>query len=494
LGGKKFSSELLRNGEDTLVIKGKFEDTHKKVTLRRIYSSKGQSRTYINERVSTQKELINITSRLADLHGQHDHQNLLNPHTHIEYLDAFGSYQSEFEKLQNLFLSREKKTSQLALLRRKLKEYGEKKELHQFQIEELTKHPLSGKFEQEIIVRHNQLAHAKEIQSGLENTKQNLTGSGSSIISQYLTAVSNLKHIVHHDSAIEIIHSRLESQRIEIEDIIQDIESIANGIVSDDSELELLSSIIGDIESLKRKYGGTLDSVMNYRDELLKSTQESESYSAEIGRLEKDCDTINKQLLSAAKILTNLRIDAARSLEALIQKYLHHLNMPKTEINIQIMTDFESIHENGADIVEFYISTNVGEKLRPLSKIASGGEISRTMLAIKMALQSKDMVGTLIFDEVDSGISGETADRVGNTIEALSNSHQIICITHLSQIAGKGDSHYKVHKEMKNGRNISQIKLLSHSERIEEIASLISGKKISKMSKAKAKELLLENG
>ena len=494
LMGKKFSSELLRSGEDSIVIEGEFEDPGKMVTLRRIYSSKGQSKTYFNETPITQKELIKITSRLADLHGQHDHQYLLNPQTHIEYLDAFGSYKPDIKKLQKIYLSKENNISQLRLLQSKLEEYEEKKELHRFQIEELTKHPLSLKFEEEIITKHNQLAHAKEIQSGLENTKQKLSGSGNSVISQYLNAVSTLSHIIKYDFAIERIHKRLESQRIEIEDIVQEMNSVANGIVSNDAELEELSMIIGDIESLKRKYGGTLDSVINFRDELFKTAQESENYSDKICKLEGKCDQLTQQLLSEAKKLTKLRKTASISLESLIQKNLHNLNMPKTEIKIKITTDFEAINEIGADAIEFYISTNVGESLRPLSKIASGGEISRIMLAIKMALQSKDMVGTLIFDEVDSGISGETADRVGKTIEKLSNSHQIICITHLSQIAGKGESHYKVSKKLKNGRNISQIKLLDKSERIEEIASLISGKKISKMSKEKAKELLEENG
>jgi len=492
--GKKFSSELLRSGEDTLVVEGEFYEFGISTTIRRIYTLKGQSKTYINEETVTQKKLNTVTSKLADLHGQHDHQNLLNPQTHIDYLDAFGDYLSDIQKLEKIYLDREKSIIKLMTLQIHLEEYEEKKELHDFQLEELTQHTLSDSFEKEIISNHNQLANANALYSGLDTAKQSLTGGSTSVISQYLTSIANLKPISQFNPAIENILNRLESQRIEIEDIIQEIETIANGIVIDDNELEKLSSTIGDLESLKRKYGGTLDSVINYRDKLLKKTMESESYSEDIKRVKEENNSLNQELISAAKNITKLRKTMAKSLEESIQKNLKHLNMPKTELKIEINSDYDSINANGADSVEFYISTNIGENLRPLSKIASGGEISRIMLAIKMSLQSKDMVGTLIFDEVDSGISGETADRVGNTIQSLANSHQIICITHLSQIAGKGGSHYKVGKQLRNGRNVSQIKKLKMVERIEEIASLISGKNISNMSMEKAKELLQENG
>ena len=224
------------------------------------------------------------------------------------------------------------------------------------------------------------------------------------------------------------------------------------------------------------------------------SEKKSGGFQKEINKLEKKLKSLKSELLECSKFISNKRKNTAQELEIAIKQNLEHLNMPETKFKIKIKSDPDNILNTGMDTCQFFISTNIGEELKPVVKIASGGEISRIMLAVKMALQSKDIVNTLIFDEIDIGISGATAEKVGNTIEKLADSHQVLCITHLSQIAGKGNHHYRVSKEMQNNRINVKIDKLSGSERINEIASLISGREITDSSRKQAEELLQING
>ena len=272
--------------------------------------------------------------------------------------------------------------------------------------------------------------------------------------------------------------------------MVLDIQKIIDGISINPDELEKLNDIISHIEMLKRKYGGSIESVIKYRDNIIQEEIESGVSKTEIKALELEIQKLKSELLKCSTKVSDHRKITASTLENTIMDNLKHLNMMNTKLKIQLISDSENITETGMDTCEFFISTNIGEELRPIVKIASGGEISRIMLAIKMALQSKDIVNSLIFDEIDSGISGATAEKVGETIEKLAKSHQILCITHLSQIAGKGNTHFKVVKNIKNKRIVVEVKKLSTSERIGEIATLISGRKVTESSRKQASELL----
>ena len=492
--GKRFSPEVLRTGSDTLIIEGEFEKDNSQTVIRRLYRKNGQSKSYINDEPIKQLDLIKATRMLADLHGQHDHQNLLDSNTHLKYLDSFGSYKTELNKVEQLFQKRESYKNTLNKLIKQQKEFEEKGELYEFQLKELTLHPISINFENEMTDKHNLLSKASDIKISLTNAGILLEEGDSAVIKKLNTIMSELDKVSDYDDAILGLYKRIGSNRIDLEDLILEIQRVQDDIIINKDELERINEIISHIEMLKRKYGGSIESVVEYRDKIIQSEKDSGSCKDDIQQLENELEDISNQLHIYAEKVSRKRKKTSIRLESIIKRNLAHLNMPDIQFKINLSTDPDNIQETGMDSCEFFISTNIGEELRPVVKIASGGEISRIMLAIKMALQSKDIVDTLIFDEIDLGISGATAERVGETFEKLAESHQILCITHLSQIAGKGISHYKVSKDVKNNRIVAEINKLSESDRIREIATLISGLQVTESSRRQAKELLQFNG
>ena len=494
LMGRKFSPEILRTGSDTLVVEGNFNEHNNNTIIRRIYRENRQSKSFINDEPVTQKELLKTTRLLADLHGQHDHQNLLDSNTHLHYLDSYGSYDSILVKLKNTFQSVQEcecKLHKLLLMQQKLRE---KSELYEFQLNELTQYPLSIEFEKEIVKKYNRLSMASEIQSSLSTVGMLLEEGDYAIINSLNKIINELEKVSEFDESILTIQKRTGENRIELEDMVLDIQRIKENISVRPDELEKVNDIIAHIEMLKRKHGGSIESVIEYRDSIIQAELESGGCKAEINNLENKFQDLKKELLENSTKISQYRKDTAIKLEKTIKNNLKHLNMADTIFKINLISDPENIIEIGMDSCEFFISTNIGEELRPVAKIASGGEISRIMLAIKMALQSKDIVDTLIFDEIDSGISGATAERIGETFEKLAESHQILCITHLSQIAGKGDTHFKVSKNIKGERIVVNVNKLTKTDRIGEIATLISGRKITESSRKQAEELLQANG
>ncbi len=494
LMGKKFSPEILRTGCDTLIVEGNFITGTNNTIIRRIYRDKKQSKSFINDEPVTKKKLLKTTLLLADLHGQHDHQNLLDSNTHLSYLDSYGNYNLELNVVKKLYQSLNKCENKLQKLLLKRNELKEKSELHEFQLEELTEYPLSAEFEMNQIKEYNRLSKASDIQSSLSTVSALLEGRDSAVINSLNAITHELENVSDFDDSILAIQQRMVSNRIDLEDLILDIQKAKDGIIINPDELEIINNIISHIEMLKRKYGGSINSVIEYRDSIIQTEIESGGCNAEIDLLVNEVQQLKTELLECSKAISKYRKSTGIKLEKTIKDSLKHLNMSDTNFKIQLNSDPENIIESGMDTCEFFISTNIGEELRPVAKIASGGEISRIMLAIKMALQSKDIVDTLIFDEIDSGISGATAERVGETFEKLAKSHQILCITHLSQIAGKGESHYKVSKKIKDDRIVVDINKLSKTNRIGEIATLISGRKVTESSRKQAKELLYTDG
>ncbi len=492
--GKKFSPEILRTGSDTLIIDGEFKKGNSQTVIRRLYKNNGQSKSFINDEPVKQIDLIKTTRMLADLHGQHDHQNLLDSKTHLKYLDSFGSYKTELNKVEQLFQKRESCKNTLNKLIKQQQDLDDKGELYKFQLKELTLYPISIDFEKETTDKHNLLSKAEDIKLSLSNAGSLLEDGDSAVIKKLNTVMGELDKVSDYDEAILGLYKRIGSIRIDLEDLILEIQRVQEDIIINTDELERINEIISHIEMLKRKYGGSIVSVIEYRDKIIQSEKDSGNCKADIKKLENELENISKQLHICAEKVSQKRQKTATRLESIIKRNLDHLNMPDIQFKINLSTDLNNIQVTGLDTCEFFISTNIGEELRPVAKIASGGEISRIMLAIKMTLQAKDMVNTLIFDEIDAGISGSTAERVGETFEKLAESHQILCITHLSQIAGKGITHFKVDKNMKNNRIIVRMKKLSESERVREIASLISGRKITESSRRQAKELLQFNG
>lgn len=492
--GKKITHDIIRKNTDLLEVKGVFLYNKEEIIIRRVYDGKKSSKSFINDLPVSQKKLLDQGKYLVDLHGQHDHQNLLNSKTHMNYLDLYGTYSDDIDSFSELFNKYNHTRVKLDTLIENQKNILEKEELYKFQYEEITRYPVSEKYEQELMDQYKLLSNAKEIKYSLDKASKMIYDENESIIKKLIKTVNEFSNLPSTNKDIDKINSRLNSNRLDIEDIMFEIQNINQNIVEDQEKLNDINEKIIYIEMLKRKYGGSIKSILDYTDFLSNNEEQIEINTTDIKKLKKLYISIEQTLIKKAIYISKMRKTNSQKLEKAISNNLKFLNMKDTTFKINLYSSIDKISESGIDECEFFICTNFGEKLLPISDIASGGEISRIMLAIKMSMQSKDMVDTVIFDEIDTGISGATADIVGKIFENLSKSHQILCITHLSQIAGKKGSHINVYKNKNKNRVITKVKYLTEKERVSEVAKLISGLKVTETSKKQAKELLHING
>jgi len=488
LGGR-FSKDHMRTDSKQTIIEGDFHTDQKHCIIRRVINANGNSRIFVDDEPIKLNVLPQITKKFIDMHGQHEHQQLLLPIHHLSYVDQFGGFDDILEEVSVKFLDLQKCKSQINSLQKIQFALDEKRELYTFQLEELDKFELEENIDSRLSIEHETLTRASEIIQTLDGINLSLEKSESCIISEINGLKSSVSKISHITDSLSSIENRLESSILELSDLSQEVNSIKNNILVDENRLQEVEEKLSHIEMLKRKFGGSMLNVIDYRNKLVDSLIEEQRSNKRIPELEIEYKEILVQLKRAANSLTNARMNSVEKLRKIITSHVREMDMPSTEFHIKLWKS-DNITELGNDECEFFIQTNLGEDSRPLAKIASGGEISRIMLAIKLALQKRDKVDTLIFDEIDSGISGATAQRVGEKISALGKSHQIICISHLSQIAGKGQTHFKVEKHEGSGRTQASINKLNKADRIKEIASLISGHDITKTSLQQAEHLL----
>ena len=488
LGGR-FSKDHMRTDSQKTIIEGNFQTDNSHCTIRRVISANGNSRIFVDDEPIKLNELPQITNKFIDMHGQHEHQQLLLPSHHLSYVDQFGDYSQILQDVSSNFSSLQACKSELRRLKEIQSSLDEKKELYTFQLEELDKYELEADVDSKLSSEHETLIRASEIIQHLENIDYSLDKSESSIVSQVSGLKSSMAKISHVSEDLETIENRLESTMLELSDLAQEVKLIQGNISVNPNRLIEVEDKLSHIEMLKRKFGGSLLNVIDYRDKLVITLLEERQSNKRIPELEQEYEKLSAQLNATSSKLSNARQKTAIKLSMIITEHVREMDMPSTQFNIKLWPS-DKMSETGNDECEFFIQTNLGEESRPLAKIASGGEISRIMLAIKLALQKSDKVDTLIFDEIDSGISGATAEKVGDKINALGNTHQIICISHLSQIAGKGNTHFKVQKYEGSGRTQTSIKKLSKTDRVKEIASLISGHKITETSLQQAAYLL----
>ena len=488
LGGR-FSKDHMRTDSQKTIIEANFQGDNSTCTIRRVISANGNSRIFVDDEPIKLNELPQITNKFIDMHGQHEHQQLLLPAHHLSYVDQFGDYDNIIEDVLSQYLSLKVCKSELLELKNIQASLDEKRELYIFQLEELDKYELEANLDSKLSSEYESLTRASEIIEHLDNIDYSLDKSESSIVSQVSGLKSSIAKISHVNKVLASIESRLESAMLELSDLAQEVKLIQSNISLNPNRLIEIEEKLSHIEMLKRKFGGSILNVIDYRDKLVITLLEEQKSNKRIPELEIECVKILSQLNSTSIKLSNARQKTAVNLSNIITDHLREMDMPSTQFNIKLWPS-DRMSQTGNDECEFFIKTNLGEESRPLAKIASGGEISRIMLAIKLALQKSDKVDTLIFDEIDSGISGATAEKVGDKINALGNTHQIICISHLSQIAGKGKTHFKVQKNEGSGRTQTSIKKLNKADRVNEIASLISGHEITETSLQQAAYLL----
>jgi DNA repair protein RecN (Recombination protein N) len=517
--GERASSDVVRTGFDNAIIEASFELESDQIfknlltplgincpdnvlIIRREISGKGVSRCFLNDRQMTLGSLKSIGDRLADLHGQHEHQSLLNVGRHIEYLDDYGDLNDLLASASQNFYRLKEKQKELEELEKSKKQDQERKALYDFQIKEIEKADLSLGEEEKLIQDKKILENIEELYQLSSSIYQNLHEGEGSIQERLAISSKEIKKGKELDSRLKEPAESLDSCLIQLQELSRFLEGYKDSLEFDPEKLEMIREKLNLINTLKKKYGNTIDEILTYREKIKEDLDKIENKDQIINGLKEEIKRLSDTFKKDCLLLSQKRKAKAFDLAKKIQATLSGLGMNKTKFEVKITSQKDEnglleidgkryfADQKGMDQVEFFVSPNPGEELKPLAKIASGGEISRIMLALKSILAKADQVSTMIFDEIDVGIGGEVASAVGKSLKNLASSHQVIVITHLQQIASFADHHFKVFKESSKGRTVTQIKKLKEEERVKEIARMISGEKISELALRQAKEMI----
>lgn len=503
--GERADTSLVRTGEEKSIISAFFdisgEEQLKKslgaivdlkdeeILLKREISASGKGSCYLNKNLISLNMMKEIGNVLVDIHGQHEHQSLLNTGRHIDLLDNFGGIyelQKKITKIFNEIKTKEKRLEELSNLE---KDAENLKELLQFQLDEIRSAQLKEGEDEKIEKERIFLSNAQKIFETISGIYNELYETEGALIDRLKKIGSQLKPISLFDEEIKKFLSDAEGLSLSLQELASQLRRYRDSIQFDPQKLELLTERQDLIQRLKKKYGGTISNALKISQDLEKKLKEISSNKEELKKLEEELKRLRENSLLEAKELSEKRRAIAKKLEKRVEEELSELEMKKTKFSVEIKSKDE-LGPKGIDEVEFLLSPNPGEELRPLTKIASGGEISRIMLAIKAILADVDDIPIMIFDEIDIGIGGKTATRVGDKLKKLAAKKQILCITHLPQIARCGNLHFKVEKSMEKNRTKVSVNTLEGEKRIEEIARMISGDKITSTSLKHARELL----
>ena len=480
ISGGRFSKDMIRKGETNSFVEiCLYEPENEQsiegtIIISREINVNGKNMCKINGRMVTVNELREFMRKIIEIHGQNDNQNLLDSKEHLKYLDNYiGADISE--------LKEEYKTNYIRYMeiKKELKEnYGDEKErqrkldLLKYQYEEIEEASLSDGEEEELNNKQKIIINAEKIAKTLQEVDLAIGENAIDIISN---SIRNLEKIENFDNKYQETANNLKSAYYELQEVSRDITNYKDEVDFDEEEQKEIEERLDLIFSLKRKYGNSIKEILQYKEEVEKEIYRIENLEEYTNNLKEEQKEVKSKLDEIANKIHEIRKERAIELSSKINKNLQELEMKNAKVNIH--TDYieEEYYENGKDKVAFFISTNVGEDEKELSKIASGGEMSRMMLAIKTVLANTDNTPILIFDEIDTGISGKAANAVAEKLNQISGKHQVLCISHLPNIAAVADSNYFISKSVVNDRTTTTIKQLNEQEIINEIARISSG-------------------
>lgn len=493
LAGGRFSKEMIRNGESHSFVEmsiylpnyGYEEDN---VIVSREINIKGKNTCKINGRLVTVNELKTFMNNVIDIHGQNDNQSILDVSTHIELLDEYANKELKLikEEYKNLYEEYLNIKAELA------KNYGDDKEkqrkldLLNYQVNEIEEAKLKVGEEDELEARRKSIMAAEKIASNLQEAEGQIN---TNAIDAMNIAIKALEKIESYNEEYSEIANRLKGAYYEVQEAARDLAYLGEDLYFDEDEQTKVEERLDLINSLKRKYGNDISEILEYKEKVNDEIYEIENLEGYIKSLKSKLSKQEELLADLANKMNQIRNKYAKELIKKINKELKELEMKNAKFNVRIdFSETNDFNKNGLDKVEFLITTNVGEEEKPLIKIASGGEMSRFMLAIKNVLADVDKIPVIIFDEIDTGISGVAANVTGEKIKQISKTHQVICVTHLASIAAKGDYNYFICKEIENNKTRTKVKQLNEEEVLEEIARISTGN-VSEISINHAREL-----
>jgi DNA repair protein RecN (Recombination protein N) len=517
IAGERGSSDVIRNKEEEATVEALFEglpqevedklsdagfEANGELVIKRIVNRSGKNRIYLNGSLCPLGLLAETGSSLVHIYGQHEHHTLLQPETHLNLLDAFADLAQATQSMKENYDVLTTAWKELAETKKALEQRRREKTLLEAQAEELTQVHLKPGEEEELRAAKNVLAHSEKLYQGCRDGAELLYEGDAALVgclSKYVVRLRELAAIDHHLHATVDL---LDSSLAQIQEAAGQLRRYAERVHFDPGALEQAEDRLAEIQRLKRKYGGSVEEILRAQEDIHAALNSLEQGEERIAGLEKQFACARQTAWDNAEKISNARQRAGKKLKREMEREVKSLGMPETTFEVRFVTQDEKpdappffiagkkLTERGMDQVEFYFSPNPGEPPKPLAKIASGGELSRLMLALKALVLTPGVVSTLLFDEVDAGIGGRVAEIVGQKLKQVAARHQVISVTHLPQIAALADAHYVVEKEVEQGRTFTRVKQLADRDRIAEVARMLGGIKITEQARRHAEELV----
>lgn len=510
LAGGRGSSDYIRQGAEKCILEGLFElpkqegfselmvelgieTDEDNLIVRRDMSLTGKNVCRVNGHIITLANLRKIGSYLVDIQGQNEHQELPQPESHLALLDRFGdaAFQQKKKSYQQEYTSYRELEKRVRKVQQNEKSYVQRIDMLHFQQEEIAAADLQVGEEEKLKEEREKLSNYQKIADGLAAGYGALTNNEQNSVDGVGLAVAELQGIAHLDVEYEAIYENIQSAYYLLQDAIGDMSRQIDLLELDENRLEEVTQRLELIRQLKRKYGESIESILAYYDEITEELASSDFSEGQLDKMKEELEQKELLLQQQAADLHEARKKIAKELEKSILHELKSLYMENTEFEVRFLKEENrQLNHDGFDQIEFYITTNPGEPLKPLVKVASGGELSRMLLALKTIFSSEQGVTSIIFDEVDTGVSGRVAQAIADKISQISKYSQVLCITHLPQVAAVADYQYYIVKAVIDGRTQTSVSELKTKEREEEIARMLAGSEITKLTLEHAKELL----
>jgi DNA repair protein RecN (Recombination protein N) len=515
--GNKVSTDVIRHGEDEASVDALFAplpagmvaklegmgfETGDELIIRRIISRSGRNRAYVNGSVCALSAMTEVGSHLVHIYGQHEHHTLLKADAHLSLLTAFGGLEDKAAEMKIKYFALAQAWNRLSRAKETLKDNKREEEAVRCQFEEIRIAALKPGEEDELKAKRELLVHAERLLQGCKEGEDLLYESPDAMVSRLGRYGLRLHELVNIDPKLQVAADLLESAQAQLEEAASVLRRYAARADFDPESLEKVEDRLAEISRIKRKYNASVEEILGLQQKLETSLKSMQSNEAEISSLEREFEEARKVAWDCAAALSAKRLGAAKHFKKEIEREVKSLGMPGTIFELRFpatghehdeppyLVGGKKITEQGIDEVEFYFSPNPGEPVKPLAKIASGGELSRVMLAIRSMVLTKGDIQTLLFDEVDAGVGGAVAEIVGKKLRRVAQSFQVICVTHLPQIAALANSHCVVRKEVVRGRTLTTVKRLSERERVGEVARMLGGIKITETTKRYAEEIV----
>ena len=492
LGGRA-STDLVRTGESHATIEALFEHAGSELLIRREVSSSGRSRSFVNGDLATAASLRDLSQQLVEIHGQHEHQTLLDPATHLPLLDSYAELGSLAERVGSTWRALRQLRDQLDRSRMDSREKAARLELIAFQLNEIEKvKPMTGEDEELTATKHV-LANAERVHRLCEESYATLYDRDDAVLARLGGVWKRVGELASLDPQFAVYLEARDAIKSQLDDLAHFLRTYADGIHASPARLQQVEDRLANLDRLKRRYGPALNDVIENGRALARERDLLTHSDGANDGLEAARAARTSQYLREAGELSVARRDAARRFSRELERLLSELAMTQARFDVRFSDaplPEEDWTEQGIDQAEFFLSANPGEDLRPLARIVSGGELSRVMLALKTMSADDTTPKTMVFDEVDAGIGGRVADVVGARLGELGTRFQVLCITHLPQIAARASTHFHIDKAVRRDRTVTSVQRLDHAGRIEEIGRMIGGASVTESVRASARELL----